>query len=465
MKRAPSALLAIGGFGVAVAILSVVTTAAIVLFTPQPEPVRTSATEAIAALEAETPGFERRQSPSPPQGRRVLVLEQMMATSLGRPPADLRVIWLDGVGQGAPGSTLPTGKLELGHQDTQVAPGSIIMIQRQIGTPVGSAPPGAMLLGRSPFMSIPLPAFSTSLRQGDGQWLTVEPARPVLGRWQVTILLSLAISLLLLAPLAWFFARRLTRPFRALAGALDTSAETLPQEGPRELRDAAAAITAMRRRLSAEASERVRLLTAIAHDLRTPLTGLRLRVEAAPQPQRERMVCDIERMQAMIEEVLTFARNEVASPVRLEARALLAEIVADAQAAGGAADCEQGGSVSLAEADEAWIQVRPLAFRRAIENLVRNAIDYAGSCRVELSSTGGGVQISVIDAGKGIAEGDRKRLLLPFERGEASRNRGTGGTGLGLSIVQDFATGHGGTLTLEDAPGGGTVATVRLPQA
>lgn len=463
MKRAPSALLAIGGFGVAVAILSVVTTAAIVLLTPQPQPLRTSASEAIAALKAETPGYARRQSASPPEGRRVPTLEQMMASSLGRSPADLRVIWLQDTGQDAPVTTSLVGKLEL-SQIPQTEPGTVILFQRQIGGAGGPLTSPPLPVGSNPFMSLPLPAFSASLRQADGQWLTVAPARPWLGQWQITILLSLTISLLLLAPLAWFFARRLTRPFRALAGALDTSAETLPEEGPRELRETAAAITAMRRRLAAEASERVRLLTAIAHDLRTPLTGLRLRVEAAPQPQRGRMISDIERMQAMIEEVLTFARNEAAPTVLIEVRALLAEIVADAEAAGGTAGRAHGSAVSLAQADEAWIRVRPLAFRRAIENLVRNAIDYAGSCIVELASADGGVRISVIDAGKGIAAADRERLLLPFERGEASRNRETGGTGLGLSIVRDFATEHGGSLTLSDAPGGGTMATVWLPQ-
>lgn len=310
---------------------------------------------------------------------------------------------------------------------------------------------------RRTFIGLPMPAFAASVRESDGRWLSVQPVRPLLGGWQRNILIALAVSLLLLAPLAWLFARRLTRPFRALAGAIDNTADAVPEEGPRELREAAAAIAAMRTRLAAEATERARMLTAIAHDLRTPLTGLRLRIEAAPEPQRARMVTDVERMQAMIGEVLSFARDAATPCELLNIRPLLAGIAADMSTG--------SATIWLAPGDDAWIAAPAPAFQRALENLLRNAIDYAGGGTIDVRQVNDDVIVSVTDAGPGIPAADRERLLRPFERGDTSRNRETGGAGLGLSIVNDFAAQHRGDITLADAAGGGTVAALRLPAA
>lgn len=454
MKRAPSALMAIGGFGVAVTTLSVAATAAIVLLAPQPPAQRVSPTAAVAALRGETGGFERRYAAAPPPGQRTAMLEQMIAAELRRPPADVRVVWLDDVWKGV--SVPPNAGVAMRRNVREVRPTSFVLVERQKGrfeTVAGAAATGTM---RNLLFGLPMPAFAASVRESDGRWLSVEPVRPFLGGWQVNILIALAVSLLLLAPLAWLFARRLTRPFRALAGALGDSADAVPAEGPRELREAAAAITAMRERLAAEGTERARMLTAIAHDLRTPLTGLRLRIEAAPEPQRGRMVADVERMQDMIGEVLGFARDAATSKERVEVRPLLAGIVADM--AGGA-------TIRLAPGPEAQVAVPAPAFRRVIENLVRNAIDYAGGGTIAVRRLDDDVIVSVTDAGPGVPAGDRERLIRPFERGDTSRNRGTGGAGLGLSIVRDFAAQHRGDFTLADAADGGTVAALWLPAA
>jgi signal transduction histidine kinase len=457
MRRAPSALVAIGGFGIAVATLSVATTAAIVILAPQPPVQRISAGEAVAALRAPKPGFDRRVVAEPPRGARLTMLERLIAAELGRPARDLRVTWPDGTVRmglhvekatvrGVPNPGAPT------------LPSSFVLLQRGRGRFEMVAPGAASGAIRNALIGLPMTAFVASVRQADDRWLSVTPTRPFLGGWQRNILIALAISLLLLAPIAWLFARRLTRPFRALAGALGGgSAAAVPQEGPRELRDAAAAIAAMRNRLAIEAAERARMLTAIAHDLRTPLTGLRLRIEATPEPQRARMVADVERMQAMIGEVLAFAR-EAATPVEVvDVRSLLTAII-DGMARGSV-------TVQLLPGDEARIVVPEPAFRRAVENLVRNAIDYAGGGTVTVRHDDATVLISVDDDGPGILAVDRERLLRPFERGDVSRNRDTGGVGLGLSIVRDFAARHRGAFTLADAPGGGTIATLRLPAA
>jgi signal transduction histidine kinase len=453
-------LVAIGGFGVAVATLSVAATAAVVLLAPQPPAVRVSPAAAIAAVRGETPEFERVYAAAPPEGTRATMVEQLVAAELGRPPASVRVVWSDdprpprtpGLPPGA-----PVAGVVLQGKARQGLPPSFVAIENQEGTFKMVEPAALSGALRSTIMALPLPAFSASVLETDGQWLTVRPVRPFLAGWQFNTLISLAVSLLLLAPLAWLFARRLTRPFRALAGALNDSGDAIPVDGPRELREAALAIEAMRSSLAADATERARMLTAIAHDLRTPLTGLRLRIESVPEPQRARMVADVERMEAMIGEVLAFARNAGSRPELVDVRPLIADIVDDMTV--------ENAPVQLLPGGDAQVFVSAPAFRRAIENLLQNAIDYAGGGAIDLRRADGEVILSIEDSGPGIPHADRERLLLPFERGEASRNRETGGAGLGLSIVRDFAAQHRGKLMLREAAGGGTVAELRLPVA
>ena len=462
MKRAPSALVLIGGFGVAVATLSVATTAAVVLLAPQPPALRMSAAAAIAALRGDTPGYERRHTAVPPQGVRAALLEQMMAAELRRAPTDVRAVWLEGewpnpLRVSTRQVYLPAAKLKPMPRPGLSRSTAFVLVGREReGFRMFAAPATSGALRRT-FVNLPMPAFAASVRERDGRWLSIQPARPLLSGWRLNALIALAVSLLLLAPLAWLFARRLTRPFRALANALGDRADTIPDEGPRELREAAAAIAAMRSRLAVEATERARMLTAIAHDLRTPLTGLRLRIEAAPEPQRARMVADVERMQAMIGEVLGFARDAASPSELVDVRPALAGIVGDMAA--------DGETIRLMPGDEARIMVPAPAFRRVIENLLRNATDYAGGGTIDVVQVDDDVIVSVADTGPGIPVADRARLLRPFERGDASRNRGTGGAGLGLSIVRDFAAQHRGAFTLTDAAGGGTIATLRLPAA
>jgi signal transduction histidine kinase len=271
------------------------------------------------------------------------------------------------------------------------------------------------------------------------------------------IIAAFGLSLLLLAPLAWLFARRLARPFRALAENIEAIDAPLPVGGPRELRDAAAAIVQFRGRLLNEAKERSRILTAVAHDLRTPLTSLKLRLQTVPEPQRTRMATDADRMQVMIQEVLDFTRAADAAAGTIAVRPLLSQIVRDMSGCDGALTLEPGADVTTFASEG--------SLRRAIENLARNALDYAGSGRISLSLEGEAAVIAVSDAGPGIEKNDHERLLRPFERGDCSRNRDTGGAGLGLSIVDSFAKLHGGSLVLDDAPGGGLVASLRLPVA
>jgi signal transduction histidine kinase len=301
----------------------------------------------------------------------------------------------------------------------------------------------------------PQAAFAVGMRKTDGAWTTAVPRRPLISDWRLRVVAAFGLSLLILAPLAWLFARRLAQPFRALAENIEAVDAPLPVGGPRELRDAAAAIAQFRARLVDEANERARILTAVAHDLRTPLTSLKLRIEAVPEPQRARMAADADRMQVMIREVLDFTRGADAPREATRVRPVLAQVVADIAGTSETLTLEPGPDVS--------IEVNESSFRRAVENLARNAIDYAGRGWIALRLEGDTMVVAVSDPGPGIAKQDRERLLRPFERGDGSRNRATGGSGLGLSIVDNFARLHGGRLTLDQSPRGGLLAEMELP--
>jgi signal transduction histidine kinase len=312
--------------------------------------------------------------------------------------------------------------------------------------------------------AVPFSAFIAAVRRADGQWVIVQPREGFWTGWRLRLLAAFAISAALLAPLAWFVSRRITRPLRQLAEqaqSLDLSATAAPvSTGPREVRAAAAAIRDMQTRLASLAADRTRMLAAMAHDLRTPLTGLRLRAEETPAGVRTRMIEDIDRMNAMITEVLAYARHgsrpSAMEPVDLDQ---LARTVARDAA-------EHGHRIAVTRSSDADAIVAgdANALRRALTNLVDNAIAYAGGGQLRVVLEQEDVVVTVEDEGPGIAPADRLRLTQPFERGEASRSRSTGGAGLGLSVVSDIARQHGGELILADRGGGGLLASIRLPK-
>lgn len=449
MTRAPSALTAIGGFSVAVAVLSVATTASIVLSMPDPPALRMTVADAAAALRGAPGGLEHCDGPVQP-GVRAPLLEQALARTLDRPLAAVRVVWLDTSPERSPSSFVVV-KPRAGL----ASPSHIVVRLRKAG-PNGSA---TAIMAQDVLvrvlLTLPQPAFAASVRDDRGRWMSVAPLRRFWGGWHLKVLTALATSLLLLAPLAWLFARRLTRPFRALAAAIDSGGEPPRVHGPRELRDAAGAIVQLRARAAREAEERLRMLVAVAHDLRTPLTSLKLRIESVAEPQRTRMVADADRMQAMIHDVLAFARVADAPRRAVAVRAIVLETIADMP---GASD-----RIRLRDGADGSVMVVEQAFRRALENLFRNAIDYAGGGWIDLCRDADAIVVKLEDAGPGIAAHDRARVMRPFERGDMSRNRDTGGVGLGLSIVHSFAELHGGSLLLNEAPGGGTIVLLRLP--
>jgi len=308
--------------------------------------------------------------------------------------------------------------------------------------------------------SLPWPPFELAVQQADGRWRVVSSAYSDLAAWRRQVLLALLGGMVLLAPLAAWAAARLGRPLRRLADAsahLDLHAPTpLPDDGPREVQMLAVALDAGRTRLREQAQQMTRMLAAVAHDLRTPLTGLRLRAEFAPPAQAARMVADIERMNAMIEQVLDYARGEL-QPPQLQTIDLVPLLQDCAQAA------RLRGIEVAAELPVTlpWL-ADALLLRRALDNLIDNAGRYAGAVELRAAQLDALLQVDIMDRGPGIPAEDRERLLQPFQRSETSRSRTTGGTGLGLAVAANAARSHGGQLQLLQREGGGLIARLQL---
>jgi signal transduction histidine kinase len=279
--------------------------------------------------------------------------------------------------------------------------------------------------------------------------------------WQKQLLIALGLSTLVMAPLAWLAARRLTRPIRELASFasradLRGEAAPPPSAAPREIAAAANAISEMRSRLQEEAAGRSRMLAAVAHDMRTPLTGLRLRAETAPPDERDRMAEDIARMEKMIGQVIAYSAGEQTEEPRepFDLDALVEECVWDARA--------QGQDAVFFPGPEVEVSAGPLSLHRAVRNLVDNAHRYGGACEVRVITDGDCASVLVEDRGPGIPDHLLAKVQEPFFRGETSRNRDTGGTGLGLAITSSVARQHGGRLVLENRQGGGLRAELRI---
>ena len=306
--------------------------------------------------------------------------------------------------------------------------------------------------------------FSASVRQPDGRWATVEPPRGLLSPWQLRVLLALGISMLLLAPLVWFMARRLTRPIRVFADAAerlgaDPEAEPLTPSGPSEVRTAIHAFNDMQASLRDHMRRRTQTVAAIAHDLRTPLTRLRFRAEQTPAAIRDRMAADIEEMDALIAQAMSYVRGEAPRDRRepFDLAALAADCAGGFSETGAAVTFDGGGALPV-EAD-------PAALRRALGNLIVNAVQYGGAARVKTLAENGRAVVLIEDDGPGLPDAELEAVFEPFRRAERSRSRETGGAGLGLTVARQAARAHGGDVTLTNRSQGGLVARLDLPLA
>jgi signal transduction histidine kinase len=303
----------------------------------------------------------------------------------------------------------------------------------------------------------------------DGPWLNVSVAVEPARAWHSpTFLAAFVLMTAAAAGLTLWAVRRLTAPVRTLAAAAealgrDVNAPPLPEDGPLEVATAAAAFNTMAARIRRFVEDRTELLTAIGHDLRTPITRLKLRAEfVEDDEQRGKMLADLEELEAMVSATLAFGRDaRTTEPVSSLDLAELLRTVLDE-----AGDARPDVVEKLAYEGPAHltVRVRPLALKRALANLVSNAVTYGGGARVRLvPPTDGMLTIEVEDDGPGIPPAELDRVFEPFHRGEPSRSRETGGVGLGLPIARNIFRAHGGDVTLANRPMGGAKATAAFP--
>ncbi len=458
---------------------------AVVLTLPDPPPRGFSVTEAARALrgEAVTARDGKRLvvrvqdqapdlGPPPPAGERGLedILEASLARELGAPVDRVRAAVVpDFRMRAGPGAEMHRKHFDSHMQVTVTARrSSETIIMRRSGAGRAQIPPEVLDAGSPGMMilrdNLVFPPFLAGFHRPDGKWVVLEPPRPLLSPWQVRMLIWFGLSALLLTPLAWWTARRLARPIHTFASAAerlgrDPNAPPLAHEGPAEVRTAVAAFNDMQEKLRRYVEERTAMVAAIAHDLRTPLTRLRFRVEAAPEEIRAKTAQDIEQMDSMISAALAFARGDAAAAphVKLDLSALVASTVDDLAETGSNAAFE-GGKAVLVRGDA-------LGLRRLIANLVDNAVKFGGAARVSLGKQGKEAVLAIEDDGPGLAPEELERVFQPFYRADPSRNAAVGGFGLGLSTARSIARAHGGDVSLENRSEGGLRATVRLPLA
>jgi len=306
--------------------------------------------------------------------------------------------------------------------------------------------------------------FRISVPLGDGDWLNVSARfqRPDI-QAPPALLGATLLSLALVIAALWYGLGRITRPLRQLADAadgfgIDAPAPEMPRRGPREVQALSDALERMHGRLTAMVTDRTRMLAALGHDLRSPITALRVRAEMVDDDEtRERMAATLDEMQEMVDSTLAYARG-VSTDQPME------EIDLAGLVHGLAEELSETGPEISAEAPvPVHAQIRHTAMRRALRNLMENAQRYGGRARVALRQTNDNAEIFIEDTGPGIPEDDLAKVFDPFTRLETSRSRETGGIGLGLPIARSILRAHGGDVTLSNKPDGGLRATVRIP--
>ena len=297
----------------------------------------------------------------------------------------------------------------------------------------------------------------------NGQWLTVESLLELSPEPNQLSMISFIVSALAVALVTVWAVRNQTKLLRTLADASERfgrgeKVEPLPTRGPSEVTAATQAFNTMQERLTQFIAERMRLLAAISHDLRTPLTTLRLKAELlSDEEARDDLVTTIEELSSIAEAALSFTRAEAASEptVELDLAAPVGEVMREFQLA--------GSDVAGDRLDTVLAPCRPVSLKRALRNLVENAVRYGGSARISVYREGDEAVIDVVDHGPGIPDDRIDDAFKPFVRLEESRNTETGGIGLGLAIALGIVHAHGGTLRLTNRPEGGLCARIRLP--
>ena len=307
-------------------------------------------------------------------------------------------------------------------------------------------------------------AVWVSVGFADGRWLNLTlPLEAGESLWAPRFGFSFLVLTVLALALSVWAVRRATGPLKAFAAAArnlsaDANAPPLAETGPGEVREAAQAFNDMRARIRRFVEDRTRMVAAISHDLRTPITRLRLRAELMEDgPARDKMLADLDEMESMVSATLAFGRDDAEPKSRapVDLAHLLRELVADGARA--------GLEAAYAGPDSRVVSGDALALKRAFANLLDNAWRYGGAARVALAESPGRIEVTVDDDGPGVPDAERENVFRPFYRLEGSRSRETGGTGLGLALARSAILAHGGTIALANRPEGGLSVSVALP--
>lgn len=297
-----------------------------------------------------------------------------------------------------------------------------------------------------------------------GRWLNVGTRferPPIQWSWASTLSFALTVAGLLLA-IFWFLLTRLTRPLNDLAAAAEVLGRggghaPIAPTGPREVRDLSAAFNDMQARLARFVSDRTQMLAALAHDLRSPLTALRVHAELVEDPQtKEGISASLDEMQDMVEATLAYAKG-VGQDEGLEEVDIATYLAA--------LHAETWGELAFEPGPKIRLQIKPKAMRRALRNLIDNALRYGREPELSWQVTSDGIEIMIDDHGQGIPDADMDDVFQPYLRLEQSRSLETGGHGLGLSIARSIVLQHGGTITLSNREEGGLRARLALPIA
>ena len=328
---------------------------------------------------------------------------------------------------------------------------------------------GPGMMGAGPGMGHPGahggPALRTEVQLRDGSWARFDTRLPPATStvpWRLALTLGILLAAVLL--LSFVAVRWVTRPLHVLADAAealgrDLNQPALPEEGPREIQQAARAFNTMQSRLSRFIEDRTRVLAAMSHDLKTPITRMRLRADLMDDDElRQHMEADLKEMEGMVTHTLEFMRglggNERREPV--DVNALLESLQSDNEAMGRTVQVE-------GKADAPYEAVVTL-LRRCLANLIDNAVLYGQRATIQVDDTPAALTLRVLDQGPGIPPSELEKVFEPFHRLERSRSRETGGTGLGLTIARNIAQSHGGDVVLENRAGGGLQAVLTLPR-
>ncbi|QUS38950.1 HAMP domain-containing protein [Tardiphaga alba] len=317
--------------------------------------------------------------------------------------------------------------------------------------------------------AVPLAGPRVGIVMPDGQKFSVSdmPERRPRPFWGGPVFITFAFAVITLTLLGLWAARMLAEPLSSFARtaeefSLSGTSSPLPERGPEEIRAVARALNRMRERITTLIDDRTKMLAAISHDLRTPITRLRLRSEfIEDENSRRHMLRDLDQMRAMLEAVLSFLRNDRRlEELTLTDIATTLQLIADQFADIGQLVTYQGPSHAMAMA-------RPDDLHRAVTNLVENAVKFGGDATITLTMSEQGAVIDVADGGPGISDAQKNAMLQPFVRGDDARNMDdeTAGFGLGLSIARAIALAHGGELTLRDRQPQGLIVRITLPAA